>query len=334
MSRREGIGVGTIILVIVSLLVVVVGASGVYLAMTNQLDGFLAGFGIVKSGEEEQPADDAVSTTTVTPALVAYAGYTWPELQDISNKVAAASSDADGIAVAASYGLCDASGAITSNATQLVLSDNTLAYVQLVGIRQDQRADGSGVVGLTFMAYMVSEQPMCSTASCAGGWEASSLRAWLQSTAATSLLPEEMSSVIVPVTKLTNNTGITRDEGSVTATSDALWVFSAHEVCGDVSWFAHDYGNWCSYYDDVINAEGQQYQYFSQQGVTSVSDAANTLALTYRGSSRAWWYRSPYPYSVDGNDSVGYFYQANESGYPSSLGQSDSAAGVVVGFCV
>ena len=30
----------------------------------------------------------------------------------------------------------------------------------------------------------------------------------------------------------------------------------------------------------------------------------------------------------------GYFYQANESGYPSSLGQSDSAAGVVVGFCV
>ena len=59
MSRREGIGVGTIILVIVSLLVVVVGASGVYLAMTNQLDGFLAGFGIVKSGEEE-PVDDDV----------------------------------------------------------------------------------------------------------------------------------------------------------------------------------------------------------------------------------------------------------------------------------
>ena len=183
MSRRGGIGVGTVILVIVSLLVVVVGAGGIYLAMTNQLDGFLAGFGIVKPGEEEQPADDAVSTTTVTPALVAYAGYTWPELQDISNKVAAASSDADGIAVAASYGLCDASGAITSNATQLVLSDNTLAYVQLVGIRQDQRADGSGVAGLTFMAYMVSEQPMSSTTSCAGGWEASSLRAWCSGSA-------------------------------------------------------------------------------------------------------------------------------------------------------
>jgi len=333
MSRREGIGVGTVVLVIVSLFVALVGVGGVYLLVTDRLDGFLAGLGITRpDGEGSQ--GDTVATSEDKTELTAYAGLTWTELQSISQKIAAAPSDAEGISIAAEYGLCDSSGAIVSNATELVLSDNTLAYVQLVGIRQDRRADGSGVAGLTFMAYMISEQPMGATPSCAGGWSASALRSWLESESARSLLPDEMASVIVPVTKLTNNVGLTSSVSSVTTTDDSLWAFSAHEVCGDVSWFSHDYGSWYSDYDDVLNAEGGQYQYFSQQGVTSTSDATGVLALTYRGSSRPWWYRSPYPYSVDGNDAIGYFYQANESGYPSSLGQSDSTAGVVVGFCV
>jgi len=333
MSRKEGVGAGTVMLVIVSILVALIGVSGIYLLATNQLDSFLASFGITKPGEGEsqESTGDAPEGTT---ELTAYAGLTWAKLQGISQEIAAAPSDAEGIAMAAKYGLCDSSGTIIGNATELVLSDNTLAYVQLVGIRQDRRADGSGVAGLTFMAYMISEQPMGATPSCAGGWSASALRSWLESESARSLLPEEMASVIVPVTKLTNNTGLTSAASSVTTTDDSLWAFSAHEVCGDVSWFSHDYGSWYSDYDDVLNAEGRQYQYFSQQGVTSTSDAAGTLALTYRGSSRPWWYRSPYPYSVDGSDAIGYFYQANESGYPSSLGQADSTAGVVIGFCV
>lgn len=333
MSRREGVGVGTVILVIVSILVALVGVGGVYLLATDRLDDVLAGFGITRQDGRE-PQGDTGATSESKTELTAYAGLTWTELQSISQEIAAAPSDAEGISIAAEYGLCDSSGAIASKATELVLSDNTLAYVQLVGIRQDQRADGSGVAGLTFMAYMVSEQPMCSTSSCAGGWAASALRSWLESESTRSLLPDEMISVIVPVTKLTNNTGLTSAVSSVTTTDDSLWVFSAHELCGDVSWFSHDYGSWYSDYDDVLNAEGRQYQYFSQQGVTSTSDATGVLALTYRGSSRPWWYRSPYPYSVDGNDAIGYFYQANESGYPSSLGRSDSTAGVVVGFCV
>lgn len=333
MSRREGIGVGTVVLVIVSLFVALVGVGGVYLLVTDRLDGFLAGLGITRPDGEGSQGDTVAASEDKTE-LTAYAGLTWTELQSISQKIAAAPSDAEGISIAAEYGLCDSSGAIVSNATELVLSDNTLAYVQLVGIRQDRRADGSGVAGLTFMAYMISEQPMGATPSCAGGWSASALRSWLESESARSLLPDEMASVIVPVTKLTNNVGLTSSVSSVTTTDDSLWAFSAHEVCGDVSWFSHDYGSWYSDYDDVLNAEGGQYQYFSQQGVTSTSDATGVLALTYRGSSRPWWYRSPYPYSVDGNDAIGYFYQANESGYPSSLGQSDSTAGVVVGFCV
>lgn len=333
MSRREGVGAGTVVLVIVSMLVALAGVGGVYLLATDRLDGFLAGFGITKPNEGE-PQADAGDTSESTAELTAYAGLTWTELQGVSQEIAAAPSDAEGIAIAAKYGLCDNSGAIASKATELVLSDNTLAYVQLVGIRRDQRADGTGVAGLTFMAYMVSEQPMCSTSSCAGGWSASALRSWLESESARSLLPDDMASVIVPVAKLTNNEGLTSAVSSVTTTDDSLWAFSAHEVCGDVSWFSHDYGSWYSDYDDVLNAEGEQYQYFSQQGVTATSDPTGVLALTYRGSSRPWWYRSPYPYSVDGDDAIGYFYQANEAGYPSSLGQADSTAGVVVGFCV
>jgi len=255
MSRREGIGVGTVVLVIVSLFVALVGVGGVYLLVTDRLDGFLAGLGITRpDGEGSQ--GDTVATSEDKTELTAYAGLTWTELQSISQKIAAAPSDAEGISIAAEYGLCDSSGAIVSNATELVLSDNTLAYVQLVGIRQDRRADGSGVAGLTFMAYMISEQPMGATPSCAGGWSASALRSWLESESARSLLPDEMASVIVPVTKLTNNVGLTSSVSSVTTTDDSLWAFSAHEVCGDVSWFSHDYGSWYSDYDDVLNAEG------------------------------------------------------------------------------
>ena len=85
-------------LVIVSILVALIGVSGIYLLATNQLDSFLASFGITKPGEGEsqESTGDAPEGTT---ELTAYAGLTWAKLQGISQEIAAAPSDAEGIAM-------------------------------------------------------------------------------------------------------------------------------------------------------------------------------------------------------------------------------------------
>ena len=87
--------------------------------------------------------------------------------------------------------------------------------------------------------------------------------------------------------------------------------------------------------DTVLNAEGTQYAYFSAAGVTGETGGqSGALALTYRGSSRPWWYRSAYPLNYADTSSSSYFFRASETGFPSSVGQADAASGVVAGLCI
>ena len=190
---------------------------------------------------------------------------------------------------------------------------------------------------MTLMLSMLSEQPMEASNTNEGGWEASSLRAWLAGDGM-SLLPDDLAGHVASVVKSTNNVGITADTSSVTQTEDALWAFSAVEVCGPLTWFEDEFASEISYtagLDAVLNAEGTQYAYFSAAGVTGeTGGAAGALALTYRGSARSWWYRSAYPLNFADTSSSAYFFRASEAGYPSSVGQADATSGVVVGFCL
>ncbi len=258
--------------------------------------------------------------------------YDWSELSQVSALVADAASDEDGIAVARSYGLVDDDGVPVEAPIDVALSDGTLARAQLVGVRHDTRPDGTAC-GLTYMLSVVADEPMERADTTEGGWESSELRAWASSDGK-ALLPAELASRLVAVAKSTNNVGVTDDAAAVTQTVDELWAFSASEVCGAVSWFRDEYGPTMASYDDLIGLEGEQYPYFRAAGVTGGSDPSGALALTYRGASWAWWYRTPYPYVFMGRGDSGSFFQVTASGFPSSVGLASSSSGVVLGFCI
>lgn len=338
--RRDNMGTGRGLLIVACVFVVL--AMGVLaLAMTGRLRPLvesvapgLAGVPAQQAGQETE-GQGAETAQTLEPKD--FTDYSWDELSQISTKIAAAATDDDGLAIAQEYKLADAAGAPVNETREVVLDDNTLAYARIVGFRHDQRADGSGVAGMTLMVSMLSEQPMETSNTSQGGWESSSLRAWLAGDGM-ALLPDDLASHIVSVSKASNNVGVTSDLASVTQTADGLWAFSAVEVCGNITWFEDEFATEISYtagLDTVLNAEGAQYPYFSAAGVTEETGGqSGALALTYRGSSRPWWYRSAYPLNYADTSSSSYFFRASETGFPSSVGQANATAGVVAGFCI
>lgn len=258
--------------------------------------------------------------------------YDWGELAEISAQVAAASTDEEGLAIARAFGLVREDGVPVRAPIDVPLSDGTLAVAQLIGVRQDACADG-GVAGLTYMLSVVEDQPMEAADTTVGGWEKSALRSWA-ATEGRALLPAELSSRLVSVSKVTNNVGIAEDASALTETDDELWCLSVSEVCGEVAWFEGEYGPTMVAYDRLLAGEGGQYAWFAAAGVTGESDPGHALALTYRGAQWNWWYRTPYPYVFMGEGDSGAFFQVTSTGFPSSVGTAASSAGVVLGFCI
>ena len=339
-SRRKSRGTGRGLLI--AACVFIAFAVGVLaLAMTGKLRPLVENVAPGLAGEAAQQSGQVADGQAAEAAQALepkdFSDYSWDELSQISTKIAAAATDNDGLAIAQEYNLADAAGVPVNETREVVLDDNTLAYARIVGFRHDQRADGSGVAGMTLMVSMLSEQPMETSNTNQGGWESSSLRAWLAGDGM-ALLPDDLASHVVSVSKATNNVGVTSDVASVTQTADGLWTFSAVEVCGNITWFEDEFASEISYtagLDAVLNAEGSQYAYFSAAGVTGETGGpSGALALTYRGSARPWWYRSAYPLNYADTSSSQYFFRASETGYPSSVGDASTPSGVVAGFCL
>lgn len=315
---RRGGGCLTAAAVALSIAVVALGAALVYLVSTG--------------GTPERSDGDLRREELVAKS---FQDYTWDELAQVAELVADAPTDEEGRAVAAEYGVS------VGDVRALPLEDGRSASLTVVGIRHDDRADGAGKAGLTLMASPIAVLPINASGTSAGGWEASELRAWLAGEGS-DLLPNELADALVPVTKLTNNVGVTADAASVTQTADALWLFSASEVCGPLDWFVREYGAepsaYTGYvdfgaYDALLSAEGEQYEYFRDAGVSAASDPRGVLELTYGDAGVAWWYRTAYPYSFTGQD-ASYFYQVMASGYPGTTGLASEPAGVAVGLCL
>jgi hypothetical protein len=210
--------------------------------------------------------------------------------------------------------------------------------VRLAGIRHDDRADGLGKAGLTFMTIGALDiRPMNNEDTVAGGWEGSALRAWLNGEAV-GMFDSDLVDALVEVNKQTNNTGFTEMVESVTSTPDRLWVFSVREVCGDVHWDIEEYQQKRGYQevDGVLNAEGAQYEVFAKAGVNGNGNSSEVLSLENTTGASPTWYRSPYPFEYLGyaTGSPGYFCRITASGYPESLGFPSDPSSVVVGFCV
>lgn len=315
MARRGG-GCLTALAVALSVIVFAVGAALLYLVVTSG-----APTGGASEGREIEPKG--------------FSEYSWSELSEVARLIAEAPGDEEGLDVAERYGVS------VGSMRSLLLDDGRQATLVVVGIRADERADGGGVAGLTLMATPIAVRPMSDDGTSQGGWESSTLRSWLADDGA-ELLPDELADALVAVNKRTNNVGTTSDPSAVTETADALWLFSASEVCGTITWFADEYGEqpnaYTGYvdfapYDELLSSEGEQYEYFASAGVSATSDPEGALALKHAGAEVPWWYRTPYPYTFTGDDAW-YFYQVSASGYPSSVGLASEAAGVTVGLCL
>lgn len=271
------------------------------------------------SGDGADPAPDEQGEKDERPEVrSAVADYSWEELSQISALISAAGDDASALEVAKEYHLCSADGRLDGTQTKsLTLTDGTTVTMQVAGFNHDDCADGTGTAGITFVSRgTVGTRQMNSSDTTAGGWRDSGLRSWMNSELL-GRLPSEVAEVVVPVSKLTNSVGETTDVSAVVATSDTLWTLSYSEIGGQMS--TDDPGH-----DAVYNAEGAQYQLFSDLGVRW--DSPNQILQI--GGVERWWERSPDP--LDGR----YFMCVGEDGTPWYAHLPTKECGVVMCFCL
>lgn len=229
-------------------------------------------------------------------------GCTWQELARYADEIASVPGEDEALALARNLGLCD--GSLDGTQTKRVtLADGTECVAQVAGFRHDQRADGAGFAGITWVlrdavALHGYDGGSDGMASRRGGWEGSSLRRYLNEELLM-LLPQDLRSHIKPVTKVTNKPGAslafppvcwesdaqptdgpidtlsfstswgTVDiSGVMSRTTEKLWVLSQSEVFGWVGTYDSNYGEWDGF-DLVGNAQGGQYQLFRDGGVSA-----------------------------------------------------------------
>lgn len=273
-----------------------------------------------------------------------FSDYTWDEIAQIAALIEQAPSDEDARAVAREYGIIDGEGRITGEARAVELSDGTVCAARVVGVRADERSDGQGPAGLTFVMGPISSQAM-NDGGADALWEGSSLRAWL-SQGGEALLPEDLRARIVGV----NKACLAADESDPTGLAvawaqDRLWAPSASEVFGTVTWLAQEYGDapiantgYVDFapYDALLCSEGAQYEYFAQAGVADREDPGGCLAGFLGELGSSWWLRTAYPPKLAdlSGEAGGLYFQVTASGYPSTLLGGSQQNGVVVGFCI
>ncbi|MGN0071591.1 MAG: DUF6273 domain-containing protein [Atopobiaceae bacterium] len=293
--------------------------------------GALSGSGTtVEETATEQAATTEETTSEPQAALPesakSFSEYSASELAGIAQAMEKASSRDEALSIAEQYGICNSDGTVTTEANEIQLTDGTTAELRVADIYTDDMTDG-GKAGITFLISGTSlTHAMNTTATDQGGWESSALRSWLSSDVM-DLLPDDLASYIVPVEKMTNNTGYTVNTAAVTATSDSLWIPSFVEVYGEVSW------NWeSSYttnYNTILGSEGTQYAVFSENGITGgFGTASEVEAKTgIATSAGTWWTRTSSP------SSSSHFRAVSSVSGPYAVDNATQQLGVVIGFC-
>ena len=178
---------------------------------------------------------------------------------------------------------------------------------KLEGINRVHFCIGQDSTGKDICFYNMK---MNTTNTNVGGWKDCPMRTWLNNTLINGL-PSDLSSVITPCTKYTDNTGNSSNiEANVTTTSDKLWLLSEFEVFGSRSYANQYEKNYQKQYDYYKNGASKiRYQHQST------------------GSSGWRWLRSAR------YDSSAYFCSVTTGG-SASFGGASSGGGVVPGFTI
>ena len=130
---------------------------------------------------------------------------------------------------------------------------------------------------------IITTHEMNSTGTNVGGWQASSMREYVNNDIYNAL-PEVLRNAII-VTTVVSGHGSTTGETNFTST-DKLYLLSSHEVFEDVD------GNTIDYWDTAY-ANTRQLDYYSSQNVT-IGETSNYLGAIkqYNGFNDWWWLRS------------------------------------------
>lgn len=259
----------------------------------------------------------------------------WEDLSAAADEIAGASSYEDALSLAVQHGFAREDGSIVDGLTKDVeLLDGTTASVQLVDFCHDERQDGSGKAGLTFaFTEPIYARNMSAAAMLSGGWEQCGMRSWLNGELL-ALMPEDLGSRIVPVSKMTNNTGATESADSVTATEETIWLFSMAELGGtrQAASFASGY----QFLADIISAEGTQYRYWKDRGV-SLYSPNDAMQRTFNGTQCYWWTRSPSP-DCSEDDGQTWFNRVGPNGdifqFAVAATGDENTSTVLPGFCI
>ena len=162
-------------------------------------------------------------------------------------------------------------------------------------------------------ADIISNYAMNSTSTNVGGWPASEMRTYVNTTVYNAL-PSELQNVIITTTVISSH-GVTEGETNFTS-NDKLYLLSTKEV-----WGKDGTSNAISY--DTAEAETRQLDYYKNKGVTT-SNYSGAIKQ-YNGANSTWWLRSAYSDNADG------FVTVFDNGDWSS-GSADDANGVVPAF--
>lgn len=192
---------------------------------------------------------------------------------------------------------------------------------RLIGINHDDRADGNGKAGLTFLTtdssviptHQMKHASIDNPPDFYGGWRDSDLRNDLNKGDIWAIMPPSFKQHVVPVIKQSStNMGKSMQTN---ATAEKLTLMSYKELVDDSHW-----NN-----DTSLNQEGTQYEFFTGKVVKNYSsnEVLNEnnwkVAKTYyHGNYYNWpWERGAYPDSgysgcalfinIDGDPSGGYY---------------------------
>ena len=248
--------------------------------------------------------------------------YSWSDLKAIADEIAdAANNGSDPYAVAAKYHLGDEDGAPTASSYKTVeLKNGVTAKAYIVDYGCDDRADGKGKAGITFLFDDVApfEASMNKDGANSGGWKDSDLRKTLNKQFIKKL-PKDLKNSIVKVKKLTNNSGVTTDVSSVTETKDALWLPSAMEIFGTTD--IEDETN------GLIKRQPDQVPVYEAEGKSYTLYQLTKLLYRYDNDYPTAWTRS-----CDASQS-GAFIAYNGFDLCSGV-DADEAYAVFPGFCL
>lgn len=252
-------------------------------------------------------------------------GYNAAQLKQIANDMSANGENSKYYAQFKRYmDLADSYGDGDKRGNVKMTNGSTMEF-RLIGMNHDDKADGTGKAGLTFMATDASKIPahkMFTSSNYTyvnGGWRDTDLRKQMNSGDIWTLMPQEFQSNISPVIKITDNgpaTGPYYKKANVSSTVDKLWLISYNELVET------------SYWHNAIEYEGSQYYFFKNKVTQNYSSNTNTvLNSSHIKASYSWrWERSSTP-----DDGLGFLIIGIDGG-PSDFSFYGNRGGVVPCF--